>query len=92
MELLYRQRKAAYDSRKGIYDPSGFGDNYFVNAQEYCCKIYGVNGRTYRSLEPLITVPSAEGALWQVTGTQGGSIFYNEEAHFHNCVRLSLWK
>lgn len=74
----YRQRKAAYDSRKGIYDPNGHRNTYYINAQEYCCKVYGVNGKTYRTINPLITVPTSEGALWRVTGTQGGSIFYNE--------------
>jgi hypothetical protein len=74
----YRQKKAAFDSRKGVYDPNGTGNTYYVNAQEYSCKKFGVNGKVYNTLKPLITVTTEKGALWRVTNTHAGSIFYNQ--------------
>ena len=74
----YRQQKAAYDNRKGIYDPNGYANEFYVNAQEYACSQFGINGKVYRSIKPLLTVGTHEGALWEVTQVRGASIFYSE--------------
>jgi hypothetical protein len=77
----FRQWKAAFDPRKGIYDPGDWGSPFYVNCQEYACSYYGVNGKVARSVNTSLgTVSKRKGALWQVTTALGPTIFYKEIA------------
>jgi hypothetical protein len=62
----------------GITDPNNLATTFYLNSKSYIGERFGVGGREYKAIEPLIlkAVPSKN--TYTITATHGASVFYDK--------------
>jgi RHS repeat-associated protein len=69
----YRQRQG------GISDPSGLANTFYQNSLSYVGQKFGVGGREYRAVQPLIVGKTVPGKTpYTIVATYGASVFYDK--------------
>jgi hypothetical protein len=69
----YRQKQG------GISDPSGLAPTFYQNSLAYIGQKFGVGGREYRAVKPLIVGKTVPGKTqFKILATHGATVFYDK--------------